>query len=329
MEHGRGAAGGSRFSLLIPTRNRPHHVVDLVRHVREELGWAMPILIADQSDDGGDQLRSLLPGVDAVEHFAVDRCGTNHGRNEAARRSRSEWLLFLDDDVRPGDDYLEALTSFIDENPWVDAVQCSTQQRDAWQKYLIGEWHAAAGYEPLSRLSPAQHWSGVQWFTGSPQAEHQALAIGVGAGNLAIARKAYFGCGGFDERLRGPGEDREFGLRLWWFGYRCCLCPDAVAFHLREPLGGRRETRSRWAGLFDPEPAPSWIYFHMKWFPGRPTLELIAHYALKFAAKPWKAPVKFIRLFRSIKLARQLIAAGPMYCSNPVPRNKDRTAVQV
>jgi len=289
----------------------------------------MPILVADQSDDGGDELRRLLSAFDGVEHFAVDRHGANHGRNEAARRARSEWLLFLDDDVRPGEDYLEALTAFIDDNPWVDAVQCGTEQREAWQKYLVGEWRAPAGNEPHPRVSPATDWSGVQWFTGSPRAEHQALAIGIGAGNLAISRQAYFGCGGFDERLRGPGEDRELGLRLWWLGYRCCLCPDAVAFHLRESSGGRRERRSRWAGLFDPEPPPSWIYFHLKWFPGRPTLELIAHYALKFSATPWKAPVKYIRLWRSIKLARRLIAAGPIYCSAPVPRGKDRAAVPI
>jgi GT2 family glycosyltransferase len=324
---GYSSPAGSRFTLLIPTRNRPDHTLELVRYVREELGWRMPIVIADQSDDAGEKLSALLSGYVDVEHFADHSRGANRGRNQAASRARSEWLLLIDDDVRPEKGYLQSLTSFIDANPWVDAVQCATEQRQAWQEYMSGTWVRREN-DSCRRTYPSD-WSGVQWFTSSPWASHEALAIGVGAGNLAVTREAYFNVGGFDERMRGPGEDREFGLRLWWLGYRCCLCSEAVAFHLREPRGGRREWAAGFRRILEPEPAPSWIYFHLKWFPGRPSAELVIHYLLKYSARPWKAPIKYIRLWRSFREAKRLMKAGPVYCSAPVPRSARHQTVAV
>jgi len=46
-----------QFTIIIPTRNRPEIAHELVLYIREELGWSMPIVIADQSEDGGERLR--------------------------------------------------------------------------------------------------------------------------------------------------------------------------------------------------------------------------------------------------------------------------------
>ncbi len=315
-----------RFTLLIPTRNRPERAFELLCYVRKQLGWKIPILVADQSDDCGARLAELLEqsALQGIGHFVDNRRGANSGRNETARRAHTDWLLLLDDDVRPAAGYLERLEEFLEANPWVDVVQCATEQREAWREYLNGDWRPS---NDGRRRSCPPDWSGIQWFTSSPWAGYEALPIGLGAGNMAISREAYLNSGGFDERICGPGEDREFGLRLWWLGYRCCLCPGAVAFHLHEPLGGRREVRSRIRALFNPEPSPSWIYFHLKWFPGRPSMELIVSYVLKFAREPWKLPVKCLRLWRSVRAARKLLAAGPLYCSVPAPRASTRPHV--
>jgi glycosyltransferase involved in cell wall biosynthesis len=47
--------------------------------------------------------------------------GTTRARNEGARSSRSRWLLFLDDDLRPALNYLPTLESFLRKNSWADA----------------------------------------------------------------------------------------------------------------------------------------------------------------------------------------------------------------
>jgi GT2 family glycosyltransferase len=170
------------------------------------------------------------------------------------------WLLFLDDDVRPSRGYWHALANFLEANNWADAVQGATEQKDAWLEYcrtgVARSTNTRNGCR-ASRTHCPREFSGVEWLTTSPWADYEALTIGTGSGNFAISRRAFLGAGGFDEQIEGLGDDREFGLRLWWYGYRVVLCPAAIAYHLREPSGGiRGERKSRIARLFDPEPSP-------------------------------------------------------------------------
>ena len=307
------------ITVLIPTRNRPDSAFETVHYLRNTLGWNCPIVMVDQSDDAASvpARRFEISEFPGVRYMADAGRGANRARNKAAKEASTEWLLLLDDDVRPASGYLPALIGFIEENPWLDAVQGTTRPRTAWERYLRGEG------EPEQNPAHVQYAldrSGVEWFTNSPWASYPTLAIGVGSGNLAIQRQAYFASGGFDERVIGPGEDREFGLRLWWLGYRCAVCPEAVAYHLHEASGGRRESGSRWALMFAPHPSPAWVYFHMKWFPGRPCLEMLAYYFLIGFRRPWTFPVKAIRVWRSVAAAKKLLRAGPIYLSEPVPR---------
>jgi len=146
------------------------------------------------------------------------------------------------------------------------------------------------------------------------------MALGLGSGNLAISREAFVSVGGFDEQCEGLGEDIELGLRLWWFGYRACLCPNVVGFHLRASYGGTRNERSRWQTLLNPDPPVSLIYFLLKWFPGRPCWEEIAKQAAKWIRRPWVVPIKVIRLWRSLQVAKKRLQEGPRYLRAPVCR---------
>jgi GT2 family glycosyltransferase len=316
----------AQFTIIIPTRDRPLIAFELLFHLRTELGWRCPIVVADQSSDQGRHLRNLLEAspLRDVRHFHDASRGTGAARNNGVRLAETPWLLFLDDDVRPAQQYWSALADFVEKNGWADAVQGATEQRDAWQEYrrsgVARSMHSLDGCR-ASRTRCPKEFSGVEWLTTSPWTDYDALTIGTGSGNFAITRAAFLGAGGFDQQIEGLGDDREFGLRLWWYGYRVVLCPAAIAYHLREPSGGiRGEAKSRLAQLFAPEPSPGAVYLYLKWFPGQPFREMILSRLLKAARRPWTLPVKAIRLSRSIKIARARLAAGPVYASVPLSR---------
>jgi GT2 family glycosyltransferase len=128
--------------------------------------------------------------------------------------------------------------------------------------------------------------------------------------------------GGFDEQIHGLGDDREFGLRLWWYGYRVCLCSQAQAFHLREAEGGTREPKSRWQRWADPEPLCGWVYFYRKWFPGLPYRQMVFRFLFSALKHPWSFPGKLVRLRRAISLARVRLKEGPRYISPPTVRSE-------
>jgi hypothetical protein len=55
----------------------------------------------------------------------------------------------------------------------------------------------------------------------------------VPGGCFAVSRRAFEDAGGFDGGLTGWGfEDVEFSLRLWLFGYKCCVQPAAKVLHV-------------------------------------------------------------------------------------------------
>jgi glycosyltransferase involved in cell wall biosynthesis len=307
--------------------------LELLSYLRTELGWQCPIVVVDQSSDGGRQLAQLLESnpLPDIRHFRDHRRGTGAARNQGARLAETPWLLFLDDDVRPAREYWDALAEFVERNVWVDAVQGATEQRDAWQEYCRGDDRGSRDAAcPMVRRRYPEHWSGVEWLTTIPWANYGALTIGTGSGNLAITRAAFFGAGGFDEQIEGLGDDREFGLRLWWYGYRAASCPGAVAFHLREPSGGiRSDGRSRMERLFAPEPSPGAVYLYLKWFPGQPFREMVLRRLLNACRRPWTLPVKAIRLQRSVAIARRRVAAGPIHVSSPVARPDASDAFRV
>lgn len=313
-----------QVTVIIPTRNRAVLVLDLLRYLRIELGWTCPLIVVDQSDDHGTALATSLAtyGWAAIRHVPQDRRGTGSGRNTGAQLAETAWLVFLDDDVWPVAGYLAALTAFIVANPWLDGVHGSLETPASWQSYRhdpVAWWITRAAASQVREEYP-QTLDGVTWFTSSPWTKYQTLTIGLASGNLAIRRAVFLGVGGFDEQIEGVGDDRELGVRLWWYGYRMALAPTLMGFHLREPHGGLRSTRSRWARLLAPEPAVGWIYFYLRWFPGLPYRQMLYAHVQRWGQRPWLLPLKAIRLQRAITHARRRISAGPRYLSAPVPR---------
>ncbi|MBZ5605511.1 MAG: glycosyltransferase [Acidobacteriia bacterium] len=311
----------SNTTVIVPSRNRPASVLALLAYLREELGWECRVVVVDQSDDRGARLSAHLAEAGAT-HLVDDARGAGAARNKGASTCATEWILFLDDDVRPSREYWRSLSDFVRRNPWADAVQGRTEQREAWRKYSADpqSWLRNTREERLYRTSFPEEWTAAERLSSAPWGNYAALTIGTGSGNLLVSRRAFFGAGGFDERIEGLGDDREFGLRMWWLGYRTSFCPDAIAFHLRESEGGLRgrgNWKRRW---FGPDPSPGALYLYLKWMPGHAWREMIAWRVLKLARRPWSLPVNAFRLMRSARAARELHRRGAKHLSDPLPR---------
>lgn len=318
-------------AVVIPTRNRPQLAWDLALYLRQDLRWEGQIIISDQSDDGGVALLKLSAGqpLSGVSVRVCPGLGTSRGRNFGAMEATASWLVFLDDDVMPLPSFFEALADFVHEHPWVDAIQGGIGKRDAWEQYRkdpenwIQQWREEAA---PSRQALPEAYDGIQWLTASVRANYPAPTIGVGSGNLAIRRRVFMAVGGFDENMPGRGEDREIGLRLWWYGYNVYYAPRVYAFHARHEEGGTR--RRAVVSLVDRlqlvEPEVGWVYFYMKWFPGLPLRQMIWHHIWsKSKRRPWVFIVSLIRARRSLREARRLLDRGPHYVSLHAPITRE------
>ncbi len=109
-----------RYSIIIPTRNRPHQIsacLDAIAQLRFPVESFEAIVV----DDGGSV--ALDAYVDAyrprfqVSLIRQEQLGPAAARNLGAARARGTYLVFSDDDCRPQPDWLSRLSTDISESP--------------------------------------------------------------------------------------------------------------------------------------------------------------------------------------------------------------------
>jgi histidinol-phosphate phosphatase family protein len=152
---------------------------------------------------GRESLAALLArlaelGVPAERiHVADDRAlrsGPAAARNRGWLRSSAEWIVFLDDDVLPGRDWLERLEEDLREAP-PDVV----------------------GSQGRLVVPQPEHRAATDWERNVSGLEHARWSTA----DIAYRRDALRSVGGFDERFpRAFREDADLALRLFAAGHR-------------------------------------------------------------------------------------------------------------
>ena len=154
-----------------------------------------------------DELGLPRERIQVVDDRALGR-GPAAARNRGWLCSRADWIVFLDDDVLPGRDWLERLEKDLGAAP---ADVAGSQAR------LV---------VPLPSDRPPTDWE-----RNVAGLEHARWATA----DMAYRREALLGVGGFDERFpRAFREDADLALRLLAAGHR--IVEDSrTTFHPVQP----------------------------------------------------------------------------------------------
>jgi len=202
-----------RFSIVIPTYNRPALLSRCLRAV-SELEYRIDDVEVIVADDGGPSAgagnASLPPGI-AVRFVRLERnSGPGAARNLGARHAAGEYLLFLDDDCLPRPGLLCRMERSLGRFP--DAV--------------VGpriEFHPHAGLAPLATQALMD---AVYRHFNRDGDNARTLACAC----LAMRSGTFRALAGFDERFR-TYEDHEFCRRARSAGVRLVYQPEATVLH--------------------------------------------------------------------------------------------------
>jgi len=215
-QHDRPRRPGPRFSVIVPTFERPAQLAACVQALRalERPGGTLEVVIVN---DGGrppaSELGARTADDEGFELRIVEQrnAGPARARNTGAEAARGEWLAFTDDDCLPDRRWLTAFEAALRAAPdalvggrtinaVADSVLADTSQRlaDFVSAYFAG---GATG----------------RFFTSN---------------NLAVAREAFLAAGGFDTSFPfSAGEDRELGDRWSAEGRPSVAAPEAIVRH--------------------------------------------------------------------------------------------------
>jgi GT2 family glycosyltransferase len=215
-------ADGVTVSIVVCTRNRVAALCEtlaaLGRTARPaDLG--VEVLVVDNGSTDGTREAVRPP----ARWVAEARPGVAHARNAGLAAARGDVILFLDDDTRPPDVWIEPMCRPIltgRADAVAGGVTLAAHLRRPWMRPLHLTWLASTEY--IDRDAPQEMVSA----------------------NMALGRHVLARVPGFDPALGpgglGQGEDALFSWQLREAGFRIAGALDVRVEHHFEPARLRR-----------------------------------------------------------------------------------------
>jgi glycosyltransferase involved in cell wall biosynthesis len=231
-----------KLSLIITTYNQPEALAKVFRGLKRQTSLPDEILIAD--DGSAETTRELveqwcdeLPG--RVHHVWHEHRGFRRAAiaNKAAAASTGEYLVFLDGDCVPHEQFIGDHRALVERGCWVQARRCYVRREFvpefSLEKTPILEWmlkgRIAFSSKALRLPIP---------FIRRDQTQHAVMGC-----NMGIWRNDFLTVNGFDEAYLGWGcEDKDLAFRLYYLGrHKKLVKHQAIIFHLDHPLASREQ----------------------------------------------------------------------------------------
>jgi GT2 family glycosyltransferase len=216
----------SPVTLIVPNFNGAHLLrrnLPFVMAAAAAYPGACSIVVVDDGsvDGSAEMLRREFPSIRLVVHEA------NRGFAEAIRSgvdaAESEFLIFLNSDVRPREDFIAPLIRHLDQ---VDVFAVSPLVLDEDGRVNPVSWRCF-------RIRRGRLRS-VRWRFGDLNSKAPTESLFASGGSMALRKSMFETLGGFLP-LYKPfySEDFDLGLRAWKRGWRTILEPASRVVHER------------------------------------------------------------------------------------------------
>ena len=171
------------------------------------------IVVDDASSDGSVAIAARY--ADTVVKLTGRVCGPAYARNRGVELARGEVVAFVDGDVVVRPDTLSRMLAALAENPQVDAVSASRDEKSGAGNFISQYWNV------LLRFGEQHHSGNCAQF-----------APGCGA----VRRRAFLSAGMYDEWRFSTAcvEGVELGERLLGAGRGALLSSELRVTHLKE-----------------------------------------------------------------------------------------------
>lgn len=214
-----------KCSIIIPTWQRPGLLPTTLDSLTQQIDRTFEVVVVCDGED--PQTRELAARYKAAYPlrwiFSDQNEGQAAARNRGALAASGEWILFLDDDMIP-------------ENDWV--LQHRKHHEENHQRRGVAVWgKVVETYEqpPRSRteqlLRAQRERDLAEWERSYRQRAMDFGRFACFGVNSSIRRDTFLALGGFDPALRFVGEDFELGSRLHNHGIPLHFEPSAIVQH--------------------------------------------------------------------------------------------------
>ena len=287
------------ITVAIPTYRREQVLIDTIRSLGGLVRRPGEILVVDQTSDHAPETEASLRHWNEsgeIRWLRLPRPSIPRAMNEALLAARFDIVLFLDDDIVPYPDLLEA---------HVDAH---------------GQGHrlvAGRVLQPWDEDAEGSSWPARRFASTEGRDVDEFMG-----GNFSVRGKEAVEAGGFDENFVRVAYnfEREFSDRWRRCGGTIRFVPAAAIRHLKVASGGTRTFGDHLRTLLPAHTVGNYYYLlrskdaprRAKEFLGRPLRSISTRHHLR---RPWWIPVTLVAELSGMAWALMLNARGPRYCS--------------
>ncbi len=224
------------FAVAIPTYRREEVLCQTIREIFKQSILPDEFVIVDQSESHLLETESFLKEQSErgrlrwIRHYPPSLAAA---RNRALCETKSDIIVFIDDDILTHPDFLIAhLRNYTDSSVAAVLGQIRRQDGKVAETLPLGiNLHNPA--DVIKRL-PHNY-------------SKRLIAPCIVGCNFSVRRQVIYKIMGFNEYVPGYGEDTELAFRLWEKGFRTIFDPEAWVVHLKAPTGGcRLSEKTNW-----------------------------------------------------------------------------------
>ncbi len=240
------AVGHGHISVVTPTLRRPEEVGGLLENLSQQTLLPTEVILVDGAPAGENATEKVVATAAPAMPFAVRYLrhggGTAIQRNKGIDVANGDFIAFLDDDVRPDPDYLDAmLTAFAEDHDHEVGGIVGYRKNQYFHPEGVQRWRWYRRLRLYTTFEPGRY----DFETGFPvNANMQAPFSGVRPVDFmttacAVWRREVFEAGlRFDPFFVNYGilEDAHFSLRAGR-SWHLLQCGDARCEELHAPHG--------------------------------------------------------------------------------------------
>jgi GT2 family glycosyltransferase len=208
-----------KVSVCICTRNRPEELKKALDSLDRSTYPIFEVIVSDDSTNKDTQtiINSHFP---KVKYLAGPRRGLGANRNNALNAVTGAYVLFIDDDVILGENFLETVFGELEAY--------SKKKEEEISKIIV------TGIEKTNGELVFPH---DQDFLGFQKIDYrEGDSIKTVVINSAVFPSLLFKKVLFDEKLVYGCDEVDFTTRAVQEGFKIVLCPNAVNFHFPSPI---------------------------------------------------------------------------------------------
>ena len=218
-----------KFSIIIVTYNSGHYLVDCITALRDQKNKNFELIIVDNHSDEG-LFHSL--NIDFLTHKIIKlekNIGFAAANNIGAKQAAGAWLITLNPDAIPEDNWLVEIEAAIRRYPGIRIFGSKQIKFDNPDK--------------LDGAGDHYHCTGIAWRGGegdlAETVSQDAVVMSPCAAAAIYHRDTYLALGGMAEEFFCYYEDVDLGLRFRLSGYKSVQLSNAKVRHIGSATTGK------------------------------------------------------------------------------------------